>query len=117
MWAQGGLQNKQGVSSARIRERICCDLGKIPCVVGGEKVWTADVRYQVSVSSTSKGLLHCHRPLQHPNQMRRRCGNQAVWESGNLRGGRGNGAVREKERQPGPSVSPQMESQQPPGLE
>uniref|UniRef100_A0A8D0G339 Multifunctional fusion protein n=1 Tax=Sphenodon punctatus TaxID=8508 RepID=A0A8D0G339_SPHPU len=25
----------------------------IPCVVGGEEVWTADVRYQVSVSSSS----------------------------------------------------------------
>uniref|UniRef100_A0A2H6N0D7 Uncharacterized protein n=1 Tax=Micrurus carvalhoi TaxID=3147026 RepID=A0A2H6N0D7_9SAUR len=54
---------------------------EIPCVVGGEKVWTADVRYQVSVSSTSKGLLYWYsditavlwplgcQSLQHPNQL------------------------------------------------
>ncbi|ETE62224.1 Agrin, partial [Ophiophagus hannah] len=52
------------------------------------------------------------RPLQQPNQRRRRHGR-----------GRGNGAGREREgegereRAPGPSISPQMESQQPPGLE
>ncbi|ETE69355.1 Lens epithelium-derived growth factor, partial [Ophiophagus hannah] len=47
---------------------------------------------------------------------------EVAWESesaSRLRGGRGNGAGRERETEaePGLSISPQMESQQPPGLE